>query len=666
LLFLIEKERIRFSEDERRERERELRRDREGRAYGTPTSIVVAAFRRQNDLGEGELVDERTADALNQLLQESGGLNEEPGSWVLKGQVFDAGGPINGIHVDVFDRDLFFRRENGNRGQLLNAETQITRNLPPKNEDGCFEFTYTTNDFVAGDIPRDGATIPDLVFALSRDGQTFENLQIFRLPDGQQLTEELAVSDDDLKIGIQARKIEVVRIVIDGGKPRRELSEYELLLRAIAQLLPGSIPADADDVQREAILSAATKRLDEKEHRDISFVARETGFENHIIDALVAAFSIAGDPFQNQLRPFIFYGLARTCVALDVLTLGRLSTDETRAGLTEATAGTHPIIPPFDSEDRLKETVRTLRELLEIHLPQHRPATGGPSLADLMGANLPDTKDLATLWRTYSDHQGIAADFWTKLEAQPGFAEPGKIAKVKYAFKLGALVQDNLSLINAVRSKHPAVVDTKELAFNLDTKEKWETLLTDVVRIPDNVPGKPEERKSNYAASLAAAMQVAHPTVVVANMVAALPADHLANQQSAVAKFLTDAVRQADFDLIASHIDELVSSHGDVLLSEVAIKDRAIVIDQVKRLQRLFRLSTGPESMKVLLDAGFSSAREVASLPPEIAIEMLAPKLGEAAARIIVNRASNISAAAISQYVFLNDSINGEVPGGAL
>jgi hypothetical protein len=231
---------------------------------------------------------------------------------------------------------------------------------------------------------------------------------------------------------------------------------------------------------------------------------------------------------------------------------------------------------------------------------------------------------------------------------------------------LGALVQDNLSLINAVRSKHPAVVDTKELAFNLDTKEKWETLLTDVVRIPDNVPGKPEERKSNYAASLAAAMQVAHPTVVVANMVAALPADHLANQQSAVAKFLTDAVRQADFDLIASHIDELVSSHGDVLLSEVAIKDRAIVIDQVKRLQRLFRLSTGPESMKVLLDAGFSSAREVASLPPEIAIEMLAPKLGEAAARIIVNRASNISAAAISQYVFLNDSINGEVPGGAL
>lgn len=102
------------------------------------------------------------------------------------------------------------------------------------------------------------------------------------------------------------------------------------------------------------------------------------------------------------------------------------------------------------------------------------------------------------------------------------------------------------------------------------------------------------------------------------------------------------------------------------LLADIDVNDRVTVIEQVKRLQRLFRLSTDPKSMKVLLDAGFDSAREIASLPPEVALEMLTPELDEPTARLIINRAQNISAAAIHQYVLLNDAINGEVPGGAL
>ena len=80
------------------------------------------------------------------------------------------------------------------------------------------------------------------------------------------------------------------------------------------------------------------------------------------------------------------------------------------------------------------------------------------------------------------------------------------------------------------------------------------------IPIPDDVPGKPEERKANYAASLAGAMQIAHPTAAVANMVASLPPTHLANAQPAVAKFLTDAVRKANFDLVAGRIDDLVAA----------------------------------------------------------------------------------------------------------
>lgn len=481
-------------------------------------------------------------------------------SFTLRGQVLDANGPVNGINVDVFDRDLFFRRDDENGGQRLNHEALITSNLAPKNEDGCFELTYTVADFATGDIPKDGVTIPDLIFALTKDQQQIEKFHIYRLPDGHVLSEEVLVSDDDLIMGIQARKVEEVRIVIDGVEQKTGLSEYERLIRAIAPLLPEGIPDD--NAQLETIVRAAVERFDEEKHRDISFVARETGFDAVLIQALVAGFRLTTNPFQNELRPYILYGLARRRSTYDLPALARLSTDDMRLALTEATQGTHPIIPAFESEDALTRTVASIRDVIVTQLPNHRANEAAPSLSDLIGNDVPSIDDQATLWRTYSDHEGTPAKFWEKLETQPGFDKP-KVDKVKFAFQLGLLTQDNLSLVNQIRSKHPDVVDTRELAFALSTKDKWEELLGDDVSIPDDVPGKPEERKLNYAASLAGAVQIAQPTIAVANLVAALPAAHLAGKQAAVAEFLAAAVRTAGFDLVAGRIDDLVTKHGE-------------------------------------------------------------------------------------------------------
>jgi hypothetical protein len=91
-----------------------------------------------------------------------------------------------------------------------------------------------------------------------------------------------------------------------------------------------------------------------------------------------------------------------------------------------------------------------------------------------------------------------------------------------------------------------------------------------------------------------------------------------------------------------------------------------VVIAPVKRLQRLFRLSADPGSLKVLVEAGINSARDLAALPREVAMEALTPLLGEATARMILNRANNISAAAMHQYVFLHDAINSDTPRGAI
>ena len=57
-------------------------------------------------------------------------------------------------HVAVYDRDLFFRRQVADAGQLLG--TTITGPDPQGGVEGWFEIAYRTADFARGDVGDDG------------------------------------------------------------------------------------------------------------------------------------------------------------------------------------------------------------------------------------------------------------------------------------------------------------------------------------------------------------------------------------------------------------------------------------------------------------------------------------------------------------------------------
>jgi hypothetical protein len=270
LLLLLRKRAIQGVGERQQSFEDGLQREQRDQAYNDITQQLVRMFQEQYrfrpelvqrfSLTVTGNVDAATATALNTILRELGAFDTPQAEWTVCGQVVDANGPLNDLQVSVFDRDLFFRRGGANTGQPLGNGT--TKKLPTKNEDGWFEFVFATADFAAGDEPVEGVTTPDLVFALSRDGQPLEKFQIYRLPDGKEVAEETLVSDDDLIMGIQARRVEEVRIVIEGGEQKRQLSEYEQLILAIEPLLPERAPANADAAQREALEGAALLRFD--------------------------------------------------------------------------------------------------------------------------------------------------------------------------------------------------------------------------------------------------------------------------------------------------------------------------------------------------------------------------------------------------------------------
>ena len=151
LLLLLEKERLRVPDDQRRDLEERLRREREGQVYGTGTGNVVNVFRQQFQLGAGEIVDERTADALNRVLRELGAFDGAPAASsrrTVAGQVVQTDdSPFKGV-VILFE-------ENG-EGSLHLGEDAI-------DPEGRYAISYTLPD------GPDGAKLR--VAAFDRDGQ---------------------------------------------------------------------------------------------------------------------------------------------------------------------------------------------------------------------------------------------------------------------------------------------------------------------------------------------------------------------------------------------------------------------------------------------------------------------------------------------------------------
>ncbi|MEV5745367.1 neuraminidase-like domain-containing protein [Microbispora rosea] len=572
---------------------------------------------------------------------------------VVRGQVIDAVGTVGGVEVVVFDRDIGPARKRLGRGETA-----------PTDRDGRFEVRYSLTDLQDGEgEPPSREKAADLVFELRRDGAAIERFEVTRLfptVDGQPAREE-TVSDDDHVLGIPARPVEEVRILVRDPRPEPRTSEYEQVWRAIEPML-SPYPSDAGDVELERLVCAMAARFDEEKYRDISFVSRETGLDRQWVRRFADACRLAEDPFGGALSPAVFYGLARTRGVTNFPQLATMSLDDLRTALTEAGTDAPPAIPPIGQAE-LQEIVQTIREVLTSRIADYRPAEDVPTLAELLRGAVPDREDQATLWRAYADHQGTPTEFWRDLRDQPGFTDPAKVAGAQFTFHLGLLTQNNVALMDAVRARHPEVADLGSLTLRLDTPDKWAAILDEAgVPIPPAVPGEGEERKANYAEMLAGAAQVIQPTAAVANVLAGLPATRLAGAQPAVARFLSGAVQRAAFDLAADRIDDLVSAHGDVLLADVAAADRPTVIDQVKRVQRLFRLSSGPESLKALLNAGFDSAHSIARLPRDVAMDRLGPDLPETQKLMAYNRAVAVDSALVNAHILLNDLVNGVHP----
>ena len=564
--------------------------------------------------------------------------------FIVRGQVFGANGPLNGVQVNVFDRDLFFRRDEPNASQHLG--TEISKQHPTGNGDGWFEIAYTSDTFAAGDVESNGKLIPDLIFSISRDGQQFDKFQVYRLPDGEALKSELLVSDDDLIMGLQAREVEEVRIVITPGDARPGPSEYERLWRAIASLIPERVPADADDALREALACEAAERFDEQEHRDVSFVARETNLERDMVALFASACRLSRE-FRLDVPPAVFYGLARVEGIGDLRRLASANLATLDAVLRRAVA--ENIIPPMEEAEHTL-ALETIRRFAPRLLLDQMPDGNQPALGAVLSLAVETPEHQVELLQLSADFEGPAANFWESLREHEVFAN--EVGRIRYVTQLGALTQNNVPLMQAIRDSIPAAASMRTLAFHLD-EEAIANLVNDPgVTIPEEVPGETEgERRQYYTEAVMGLLRNGHPTATAARVVAKLAGGdeegprHLSLR---TAKFIeTAALEHEDFDLGASR----VADFKELIEGDEAEKRQAL--DEAQRIQRLFRISTSDQNFSGLVQTNFSSSYDIAqNMTEQGFVRSQQESLGgEAQAQLTYRRAVAVTAANLTMAV---------------
>lgn len=640
LRLLLDRRALRIDDAGRHEIEQMLAAERQERRYSDGTARFVAAFQRQHGLDETGEVNEATAARLNEALREHGAVDARTDpQWIVRGQVTGLSGPVDGVTVSVYDRDLFFGRDDeADTGQLLGTASSGSLSGA---DGGWFEIRFLTSGFASEDIPSaDGRIEPDLVFVLERDEGQCADVRIVRLPDGETLLEEKTVSADDLVLGIQPRQTETVRIELDGGPS--SLSEYDRVWQAMIPLIAEAHAPGVTPERQGEIVTGAAERFDEDNHRDISFVARETGLPHDWVTAFANGCKLASR-FDYSVWAAIFYGLARSAGLTDLRRLASATVAVLDAGIRKASAAN---IVELDDATRI-DAVETIRRMAPGLVLAEPPLPDQASLGEILPLAIEEPERQAELVRLAGDHEGSTGDFWATLRDNDEFAE--QVDSIRYVTALGSLTAANVPLMRALREEAPAAGSLPGLAFHLDDATVRRLAEDPAISPPADLPGEDDdERRRFYADATVGLLRNAHPTADVARIAGELAAEGqgltAANPPVSVAtaQFLGRVALQRDtFDLATSRLTDV----ADLLTGTPADKERTLA--EAQRIQRLFRISTSGDNLAGLIRSDQGSAFTVTTAFSSAGfVRTFEATLGGAEqAELTYQRASAVSAA---------------------
>lgn len=397
-------------------------------------------------------------------------------------------------------------------------------------------------------------------------------------------------------------------------------SEYETLKGALALHYKGSLG----------------KLQETDERQDITYLANKSGWDARAVAlaALAEQFSARSgesnahngdDEGGRGIEPAYFYALFRAGLPANEQTL--FHTDAATLAAVWNRAAEQGLIPRVTA-DEVSEVVGRFQALGARNLLSGAAVVGASSMKEMLKASRLDDAQQQRFAELYTAHRADMASFWDAAAEAFG-AEAAR--RLQVDGKLAFLTVNNAPLVSALHAAAEGELrDPLQLAqAGFHRAARWESLLTERVPIPKEVPGDTlEAKRENYAQYLAAQVRLSYPTVAVAEMVGSGELAVGAREQ--VREFLTE--HQDRFELGAQPVEQYVRRQGVEIAPET--------LTQLKRLQRVYQITPDDGAMAGLLKHEVDSAYKVVRYDKETFVRKFAEDLGGADAAAAVHERS--------------------------
>jgi len=634
MLFIVEKSQFNPGGTSLAQWQQRLVEDMSTQSFGSPTKLLFDALLSDLHIPADGFVDEIVAERLNTLLEELGAFSP-PTLQTLEDTfplTLGARGPkVAELHASL--RQLGYMISLSDSAAKLFGDTthravtsfQQSRGLEPN---GMVDEAMAAQINDAAAVQRNEPRV--VLGVVRRSDATAVERAVVRAFDAdfrseEFLGEDITDSEGRYAIAYSAEQFArseketadlLVRVLDTAGQrvltessilfnaPReaavdllveaRRLSEYEKRMAVVEQLAGAVSPADFTP-------------------GDIAFLRGEARINGRLLAFLSVGHSharITGAPAAA------FYGLFRQglptnlpALLLTPLRLQRQALERSiKDNVIPADLG-----PNLDAILDILEAARATR-ILDVSAGDSLP------LSELLTTSGVPSSSLEKFLNLYLERTGRLNDFWDSLLTGEELPRV-HVEALQFTLQLALLTRSNLPLVNLLRGQAASIRDLVHLG-----KEDWRTLIstahTGGIALPPGLPGETDdERIAAYADEILELLQDALPMDFVRKGVqqdVTLPVQ----RRTDLTRFLDNA---PEFDLLETPVDRFLSANG---VAFEGVSDLQGVTTELKRMQRIFRLTQRYEATSALLTKGWDSALIISETPFARFFESVGDDLG--------------------------------------
>ncbi len=422
--------------------------------------------------------------------------------------------------------------------------------------------------------------------------------------------------------GNQVANLDVRVVGADGKEVSITAPQYNPPQQKVLNLVaPASVQPLTPEYQRlnsdlSVQLGPASKLGDAQEdstRQDLTYLAATTGWDPRLVSLAATANKLSAT---TNLGQDTLYALFRAGLPTDPQQLAWVDA----AAIPKALGATNQAgISNFNDQQ-----VAAAQSAFNDFARPLRLATQSPGTASTFGELLSKSNLVANEQTVFADlyfsHPSTSADLWQQAQAK-GIAQE-KLDALRTQGKLAYLTLNNADLAASLQQ---AVGSSLEQLANKDfyKPETWKAQLTTLAGndnqklqalIPSAFIADNAQLSDNldaYAADLARKVRISYPTQVVGRMLANNELQiNQGKDNQGVQTFLQNAT-PLGFTLSQANLDSFVSANKNALFPGATQDQINATVQNVKTLQRLYQITPTNESLKVMLDQGFTSAHDV-------------------------------------------------------